>query len=132
MRFLLDTNICIHAMHGRQDVIREIMSHRRPDMAISVVTESELMFGAAKSASAARTKQKVGSFLAAFEVLDFTSTEAEVFGELRAQLERAGTPVGPFDTLIAAHAKARDLTLVTANEREFRGVPGLRVENWSR
>jgi tRNA(fMet)-specific endonuclease VapC len=131
MRFLIDTNICVHAMHRKPGVIRAILSHRRPDMAISVVTEAELMFGTSKSATPAKARKKLDAFLAAFEILDFTSSEAEVYGALRTKLERAGTPIGPLDMLIAAHAKALDLVLVTANEREFRRVPGLRVENWA-
>lgn len=88
------------------------------------------MFGTSKSAKPKQARAKLDAFLRAFEILDFTSSEAEVYGELRARLEHAGTPIGPLDLLIAAHAKALDLVLVTANERELRRVPGLRVENW--
>src|SRR6266702_4691361 len=106
MRFLLDTNTCVYAMHRRPEVISAIMSRRRPDMAVSVVTEAELMFGVGKSSMPAKARAKLDNFLAAVEILDFTSAEAEVYGGLRATLERAGTPIGPLDLLIAAHAKA--------------------------
>jgi tRNA(fMet)-specific endonuclease VapC len=131
MRFLLDTNVCVHAINRKESVIQRVLSHRRPEMVISAVSEAELRYGAAKSNAPHERNARLDRFLAAFEVLDFTPAEAEVYGDLRVRLERAGTPIGPLDTMIAAHAKALDLVLVTANEREFRRVPGLRVENWA-
>ena len=131
MRFLLDTNICVYALNGNEIVLREIVSHRRPDLAVSSVSAAELHFGVENGRLAERHRLKLRKFLDAIDILEFTSIEAEVYGRLRASLTRAGTPIGELDTLIAAHAKALDLVLVTNNEREFRRVPGLRIENWA-
>ena len=94
------------------------------------VTEAELRFGAVKSGRPHDTAT-LAAWLQRVQVLDLTSVEAEVYAAVRAILERAGQPIGPLDTMIAAHALAQDLILVTNNEREFRRVPGLRVENWA-
>lgn len=131
MRFLLDTDTCVYALKQHAEVLRQILSHRRTELAISVVTEAELRFGAAKSNAAAKTLRKVEAFLLPFTILDFTSDEAEAYAGLRAKLERAGTPIGALDLVIAAHAVAQKLVLVTNNEREFARVAGLKLENWS-
>jgi tRNA(fMet)-specific endonuclease VapC len=128
MRYMLDTNICVYAMKGSLAVKQHLLSHRRSEIAISVLTEAELRFGGTRSE---KRRVLLERMLAGCEILDFTSVEAEVYASLRAALERVGTPIGPLDLLIAAHAKALDLVLVTNNEREFRRVPGLRVENWA-
>ena len=101
------------------------------DIAISVITEAELRTGAAKSSSPARTLERVENFLRPLAILEFTSADAIVYADVRAKLEAAGTPIGPLDTLIASQAVARELTLVSNNEREFRRVLRLRVENWA-
>jgi tRNA(fMet)-specific endonuclease VapC len=129
--FLLDTDICIYAIKRRAAVLERMKSHRRADVRVSVVTEAELKLGAVKSAHPVRNRQVVEAFLLAFEVLDFGSIDADAYAEIRGHLERAGTPISSMDTLLAAHARARNLVLVTNNEREFRRVPGLRIENWS-
>ena len=131
MTYLLDTNICIYAIKQLPGVIARIRSQPRVEVLLSAITEAELRAGAAKSSSPARALRVLEDFLAPFNVLEFGSTEAVTYGHLRAKLERAGTPIGPLDTLLAAHAIARELTLVTNNEREFRRVGGLRVENWA-
>ncbi len=132
MRFLLDTEICAYAMKGRPRVLENLASHRRSELAISVISEAELRYGAAHSDEPPRMTKAVERFLLSIEVLDFTSTDAEVYGEIRARLRRAGTPIGDLDLLIAAQARAHKLVLVTNNEREFRRVPGLTVDNWAR
>ena len=101
-------------------------------MVVSVITEGELRTGAAKSSSAAGTLHLVENFLQPLLLIDFTSDDAIAYANVRAKLERAGTPIGPLDTLIASQAMARKLTLVTNNEREFRRVAGLSIENWMR
>ncbi|MDB4954751.1 MAG: twitching motility protein PilT [Myxococcales bacterium] len=131
MRFLLDTDTCLYAIRKHTRVLDRIASHRRPDVAISVITECELRFGAAKSGAPTRMFRTLEAFLLPLEILEFTSADAVAYAEVRATLERAGTPMGPLDTLIAAHARAQSLVLVTNNEREFRRVAGLRVENWT-
>ena len=131
MSLLLDTNICVYALKQHPAVPERLLSKARPEVSLSVITEAELRAGAAKSASPARTLRLLENFLAPLNVLEFSSGDAVAYAQVRAKLERAGMPIGPLDTLIAAHALARELTLVTNNEREFRRVTGLRVENWA-
>ena len=132
MEFILDTDTCIYALKRDETVLRNLLSTAREDVSISVVTESELRTGAAKSSSPMKTLHLIENFLRPLAVLDFTSEDARVYANVRAKLERAGTPIGPLDTLIAAQAVARRLTLVSNNEREFRRVNGLAVVNWTR
>ena len=94
------------------------------------MTASELFWGVRKSGSA-RNLQALEKFLAPLTVADYDLAAARVYGQLRAALERKGTPIGPLDMQIAAHALALDITLVTNNLREFKRVPGLKLENWS-
>lgn len=132
MRFLLDTDTCIYALKQREPVLGRLLSLGREAVALSVVTEAELRAGAAKSTSAARTTRLLENFLRPLAILDFTSDDAIVYADVRSKLERRGAPIGPMDTLLAAHALARKLTLVSNNEREFGRVSGLRLENWAR
>ena len=132
MKFLLDTDTCIYALKQSDSVLGHLLAAAREDVFVSVVTEAELRTGAAKSSSPAGTLRRIENFLLPLTVIDFTSDDAIVYAGVRAKLERAGTPIGPLDTLIAAHAVGRKLTLVTNNEREFRRVHGLHLENWTR
>ena len=132
MKVLLDTDTCIYALKGNATVLDRLLSRSRADVAVSVITEAELRTGAAKSSSPVKTSRLLENFLRPLAVVDFTSADAATYAHLRAKLERAGTPIGPLDTLIAAQAVSRKLVLVTNNEREFGRVPGLRLENWSR
>jgi len=131
LKFLLDTNICIYALKPNQAVLGRLLAERPIDVGLSVITEAELRTGAAKSASAAKTTRRLENFLRPLTVLEFTSDDALAYAALRAKLERAGTPIGPLDTLIAAQAMARKLTLVSNNEREFKRIAGLHLENWA-
>ena len=132
MPFLLDTDTCIYALKNNENVLRILLSKTRDEILVSVITEGELRTGAAKSASPIKTLRAVENFLHPLAIADFTSHDAAVYAHVRAKLERAGTPIGPLDTLIASQAIARELTLVSNNEREFRRVSGLRLENWTR
>ena len=132
MTFLIDTNICIYALKQNQVVLAHLLVQRPIDVALSVITEAELRTGASKSASPAKTTHLLENFLRPLSVLEFTSDDARVYAHIRARLERAGRPIGPLDTLIAAQAVSRSLTLVSNNEREFKRIPGLRCENWAR
>jgi len=132
MPFLLDTDACIDALKQNRNVLDQLLSKSREEILVSVITEAELRTGAAKSTSAIKTLRLVENFLRPLTIADFTSDDAIVYAHVRAKLERAGTPTGPLDTLIAAQAVARNLTLVSNNEREFRRVSGLRLENWAR
>jgi tRNA(fMet)-specific endonuclease VapC len=132
VKFLLDTDTCIYALKHKTAVLAQLLSKSREDVFVSVITEGELRTGAAKSSSPIRTLRLIDNFFRPLAILDFTSDDAAVYAQIRARLERAGTPIGPLDTLIAAQAMARKLTLVSNNEREFRRVLGLQIENWAR
>lgn len=130
MKFLLDTDTCIYALRRNARVLAHLLSQQREDVALSVITEAELRTGAAKSSSPVKTLRLIENFLRPLTILEFSSGDAVAYAQVRARLERAGTPIGPLDTLIASQALSRKLTLVSNNQREFRRVAGLAVENW--
>ena len=130
-RYLLDTNVCVDLLRGRAPALfQRLRGHAMDNVAISTITLAELQYGAAKSARPTHHAELLARFCAPLAILPFDPAAAERYGMVRAALEREGTPIGPLDTLIASHALALGLTLVTSNEREFRRVAGLRVENW--
>jgi tRNA(fMet)-specific endonuclease VapC len=131
MRFLLDTDTCIYALKHNPAVLNHLLAQSRENIAVSVITEAELRTGGAKSTSGAKTLRLIENFLRPLSIVEFTSNDAASYAQVRAKLERAGTPIGPLDTLIAAQAVARKLVLVSNNESEFRRVMGLRLENWT-
>ena len=102
------------------------------DLCISAITYAELMHGVEKSQSTAQNRAAITLFLSAMAILAFDDCAAEEYGQIRVDLERKGTPIGPLDTLIAAHARSRGLTLVTNNTREFFRVENLPVEDWTK
>ena len=127
---MLDTNICIYAIKQRPpEVLAALRAQEVAGLGLSSVTVAELAFGVAKSGSA-RNQKALEQFLEPLEIADFDLSAALVYGRLRAALEAAGTPIGPLDTQIAAHALALGVTLVSNNQREFSRVPGLRLEDW--
>lgn len=133
MRHLLDTNICIYLIKKRPpEVIQRIKQMNPADIAVSAITACELEYGAAKSERPEKNRKALEKFLAAFELVPFDGAAAADYGEIRASLERRGTPIGAMDLLIAAQARSMRLVLVTNNTREFERVPGLCVENWVR
>lgn len=130
MRYMLDTNICIHAIkHRPPEVLAALRRHEADGLGVSAITVAELFFGAAKGGSG-RNLAALSHFLEPLEIADFDRSAAAAYGPLRATLESAGTPIGPLDTQIAAHALALDVTLVSSNLREFSRVPGLKLDNW--
>lgn len=130
MRYLLDTNICIYVINARPAAaLQRFLDHTGDGLGISVITASELLWGAHKSGSS-RNMSLLEKFMGPLTVLDYNLDAARRYGELRAHLEKQGTPIGPLDQQIAAHALALGVTLVTNNVREFERVPGLRLENW--
>lgn len=130
-RVLLDTNICIELLRGRgQTAFDRLCRLGQDEAGISSITLAELHYGAARTRRPAHHTQMLAEFCAPLAILPFDSGACEASGRLRAALESDGRPIGPLDTLIAAHALSLDLVLVTNNEREFRRVSGLRVENW--
>jgi tRNA(fMet)-specific endonuclease VapC len=132
MKYLLDTNICVYISNHRPARVRARFGQCHPgDIAMSVVTYLELMYGASKSNQRERSLIGVGDFVSLVPVLDLGPGAAENYARIRSSLERDGTPIGAFDLLIAAHALSLHLTLVTNNVREFRRIKDLRVENWA-
>lgn len=130
LRYLLDTNIMSDLIRRPQGAVASrIASAGEDTVCTSIVVAAELRYGAAKSASK-KVADRVGLVLSALDILALEPPADRHYGEIRRQLTRQGKPIGPNDLLIAAHALALDLTVVTANEREFARVPGLRVENW--
>ncbi len=131
MRYMLDTDICIYAINERPPkVLQALREHHAEGLGVSAVTASELFYGVARTGSA-RNAEVLRRFLAALEVAEFDASAAEVAGQVRSWLAGQGTPIGPYDSLIAAHAQALGVTLVTNNLREFERVPGLRLANWA-
>jgi len=129
---LLDTCVCVFLIRSKQAWILERFATFEPgDLGISSVTESELRYGAEKSAAPARNQHQLDHFLLSLPVLPYGGECARHYGEIRRHLEIRGTPIGSMDLLIAAHARAEKLTLVTHNTREFVRVPGLLIEDWA-
>ena len=130
MQFMLDTNICIYAIkHRPPEVLAALRRHEAAGLGLSSITAAELFFGVAKSGSL-RNRSALNQFLEPLEIADFDRAAAEAYGQLRAELEAAGTPIGPLDTQIAAHALALGVTLVSHHTQAFARVPGLRLANW--
>lgn len=133
---LLDTNVVIAITNRRPGKVRlrfQAELSQSALIAVSTVTIFELRYGAAKSAKPAFNNRVLDEFLAGYvEVLDFTSEDALIAGEIRAGLEAKGTPIGPYDTLIAAQALRHNATLITANTREFSRLTGLKLEDWTK
>ena len=133
MRYMLDTNILVYVLNARprHEAVLDRFDRVEPqDMAVSSITLAELRYGIERSQRREANRRALHRVLRALNVLAFDAKAAETYGPLRAALEAAGKPIGPLDTLIAAHALALNLTLVTSNLREFSKVRSLRVESW--
>ncbi|MCM1087815.1 MAG: type II toxin-antitoxin system VapC family toxin [Muribaculaceae bacterium] len=132
MKYMLDTNICIYVIKHKPDtVIRKFLSHDPEELCISAITYAELMHGVEKSIAVERNRIAMSLFLSPITILQFDGQAAEEYGRIKTELEKKGTPIGPMDTLIASHAKSRELIIVTNNTREFNRVAGLTVEDWT-
>lgn len=132
MKYMLDTNVCIHAIKKKSKaVIANILKHNPEDLCVSAITYAELIHGVEKSQEPKRNRVALTLFLSAIDILEFDNYAAEEYGRVRAELEKSGTPIGPMDTLIAAHARAEGLTLITNNTREFKRVEELDVVDWT-
>jgi len=133
MKYLLDTNICIYIIKKQPPlVIQRLTKTSINDIAISAITCSELEYGVSKSKHQAKNKIALMEFLAPLNILPYTEASAAKYGEIRAYLEQKGIIIGNMDMLIAAHAMAENLTIVTNNEKEFTRISNLRIENWSK
>jgi tRNA(fMet)-specific endonuclease VapC len=130
VKLLLDTDVCI-AILNRDERVRERLHRHAPSkLRMSAITLAELRFGVAKSANGRRAAANLRVLLGKITAVPFDDAATERYGTLRALLEARGSPIGPLDTLIAAHALSLGWGLVTHNVREFRRVPGLPVEDW--
>jgi tRNA(fMet)-specific endonuclease VapC len=130
LQYMLDTNICIYVMKTYPPGLLENFNRMAEQLCISSVTLGELHYGAEKSAKRVDNLAALENFVARLEVLPFGNKAAAHYGQLRAELERAGTPCGPHDMQIGGHARSEGLIVVTNNMREFSRMPGLRAENW--
>jgi tRNA(fMet)-specific endonuclease VapC len=131
MKYLLDTNICIYLIKQQPREVLERFQELTPgEVAISTVTVAEMTYGVKKSLHQGKNQAALEAFLAPLEIVDFDYKAASHYGAIRAELELKGVPVGAYDLMIAAQTRSLGLTLVTNNEREFRRIPDLVVENW--
>lgn len=131
LRYMLDTNILIYTIRNRPEAVRLQFEAHEGEMCASSVTAMELLYGAHKSQAVRRNLDVIEGLLGRLELLDFDLGAAEHAGQIRAELAASGTPIGPFDVMIAGHARSRGLCLVTNNEGEFQRVKGLRLANWA-
>ena len=130
MEYLLDTNICIYIIKKNPLIVFDkFRSLSIGSIGISTITLAELQFGIMKSSNPEKNQEAIDKFLTPLVILDFDFNATIEYGKIRAYLEKKGTPIGPLDTLIAAHAKSQDLTLITNNVREFERIPSLKIEN---
>ena len=130
MTYLLDTNTCIFMMKHIPNVVERFRCAQSSGIAISSITLAELEFGVSNSHAYERNRNALLAFSTLLDILPFDIPASAEYGKIRAILEKAGTPIGSLDTLIAAHAKSRNLTLATNNTREFQRVKGLSIEDW--
>lgn len=131
--FLLDTAVCIYLLNqksGYESILKHLDGREQGEVILSTITLAELRFGVAASRRRTLNLSTLELFLASFEIAPFDVRAASAYGPLRAHLQAQGTPIGPLDTLIAAHAIALNATVVTNNIREFGRVPNLLQENW--
>ncbi|WP_020558845.1 type II toxin-antitoxin system tRNA(fMet)-specific endonuclease VapC [Thiofilum flexile] len=130
LRYLLDTNMVIYTIKNRPASVREAFKRYEGQLAISTVTWGELIFGVERSSRPEQNRKDIEGLAARLEVLMFDDSAADHFGQIRAELYALGQPIGPYDMMIAGHARSRGLVLVTNNTREFSRVAGLRLEGW--
>ena len=132
MRYMLDTNIIAYAINKRPErVFARMTAHEPAELCISAVTLAELEYGVCKSSRPEQNRLALMAFLSCIQVLPFGAEAAREYGLIRQSLSSRGTPIGANDLMIAAHARALGLTLVTNNTREFERVEGLKLENWA-
>jgi tRNA(fMet)-specific endonuclease VapC len=127
---MLDTNIVIYTMKNKPASVRAAFKKHDGRMCISSITYMELVYGAERSANTERNLTSLEGFVARMDVLPLDESAAVHAGQIRAELAKLGKPIGPYDQLIAGHARSQGLVLVTNNEREFSRVAGMRIENW--
>ncbi len=132
MNYMLDTNICIYIIKEKpQKVLEKFHALNIGDICISVITFSELEYGVQKSKYTEKNKIALTSFLSPIEILPFNQKAALKYGKIRSNLEKQGKIIGAYDLMIGTHALAKNLTLITNNENEFKRISELSIENWS-
>jgi tRNA(fMet)-specific endonuclease VapC len=131
LRYLLDTNICIFTIKNRPAPVRARFQQFADQLCISSITWMELVYGAERSASPQHNLAIAEGLAARLALLDYNADAAAHTGEIRVELASRGTPIGPYDQMIAGHARSHGLILVTNNTREFERVSGLRLEDWT-
>jgi len=131
MKLMLDTNICIYIIKQQPvAVLKRFLEYQIGDIGISSITLSELRYGVAKSTHQEKNTKALDEFITPLELVSFDEEAAHVYGDIRATLEKAGTPIGSMDMLIAAHAVSLGIPLVTNNPREFIRIPALNIIDW--
>ncbi len=131
--FLIDTNICIYIMNDHPpEVVQKFRDIGIGNICISSITVSELRYGAYKSIQIKKNIIRLDEFLCPFEILAYNESASNFYGKIRSQLEKKGNVIGPLDMLIAAHALSENLTLITNNEKEFKSVKSLKIQNWAK
>lgn len=131
MKYLLDTNICIAWLGGKDPKIRDrVVGSSREELAICSVVKAELVYGARKSQHREKNERRLKGFFENLQSLPFDDDAAEYYGTLRTLLEKLGTTIGANDLMIASIAQQHGLTIVTRNSREFEKIPTLKTENW--
>ncbi|MEZ3423894.1 MAG: type II toxin-antitoxin system VapC family toxin [Lachnospiraceae bacterium] len=130
MKYMLDTNTCIFAMKQKGNVIANLMKYKPEDICISSITYAELVYGVEKSQAKDKNRLALALFLSDIQVIPYDDNAAQEYGYIRADLQQKGIPIGPMDMLIASHAKALGMTIVTNNTNEFKRVSGLKLEDW--
>jgi tRNA(fMet)-specific endonuclease VapC len=128
--YLLDTSVLITLLRGRGETARANLTLNQGRLAVSTISVTELEYGLAQTASGPKRRLAVETLLGLTEVLAFDRAAAAQAGQIRSHLAQIGTPIGPFDSLIAGHARSLGLVVVTVNVGEFQRVPGIQVENW--
>lgn len=130
LKYMLDTNICIYTIKNKPTQVKDRFNLNASRLCISTVTLMELIYGAEKSLAPERNLTIIEGFIAHLEILNYDTLAAAHSGHIRAELAKQGRPIGPFDLMIAGHARSRGLAIVTNNTREFERVDGLRLEDW--
>ncbi|MBW2020621.1 MAG: type II toxin-antitoxin system VapC family toxin [Deltaproteobacteria bacterium] len=128
---LLDTNTCIYFLNlGSERIIRRFKQLSPSQIRLPSITVAELYYGAEKSKSKSRNRERVKRFVSTFEIVPFDEKACITYAKVRCKLERSGIPIGPMDLLIASIGLAHNFVVVTNNDKEFKRVKGLKVENW--
>jgi tRNA(fMet)-specific endonuclease VapC len=130
--YLLDTNICIYIVNKHpKNIVQRIEAYNPSDIKISAITIAEMEYGASKSMRKTKNRQALVDFISGFEIIPFELKDAEIYGIIRAELEREGKVIGAYDMQLAAQALSRNYIFITNNTKEFSRIGKLKIENWA-